>query len=284
MSKPNFFLVGAPRCGTTSMYTYLKQHPDIYLSLIKEPLFFCRDLTAPAFAVTDPDSYRSLFSDAGSASAVGEGSVWYLMSRIAARAIVDDAPDARIIVMLRRPIDMMSSLHALYLRTGNEDIEDFAEALAAQSARQRGQRLPPGVYFPEGLQYLQVARYADQVERYLNAVGRERVHCVLFDDFARDPARAYRDTLAFLGVDSGFVAEFEPARATARVRAAVLRQIRLATPEIRSKIKRADDHAGPRTGPVSSEVKGWVAEALADDVARLGQLIDRDLSHWSEHG
>src|SRR5262249_53369576 len=128
MNKPNFFIVGAPRCATTSMYTYLKQHPQIHLSLLKEPLFFATDLTIQPLAVTDEASYLGLFADAGDARRIGEGSVFYLLSKRAAEEIKRFSPRAKIIIMLRNPIDMMHSLHALYLRTGNEDL-DFEEAI-----------------------------------------------------------------------------------------------------------------------------------------------------------
>ncbi|ACY18990.1 sulfotransferase domain-containing protein [Haliangium ochraceum] len=279
--QPNFFLVGAPRCGTTSMYLYLKQHPAIYLAVIKEPLYYCRDLSAPSFAVTERADYQRLFSDVGTEIIVGEGSVWYLLSKVAARAIAADAPEARALVMLRRPVDMMASLHALYLRTGNEDLADFAEALAAEPARARGQRLPAGAYFPEGLQYTRVARYAEQLERFIDALGRERVHCVLFDEFARDPAAAVRDTVRFLGLDPEVAIDIEPARARARVRARVLRQLRRIPPALRAKLKLGDEHEGARRAPVSAALRAQVARALAGDVARLGMLLGRDLSHWS---
>jgi hypothetical protein len=279
MVKPNFFMVGAPRCATTTMYTYLKQHPDIYLSLLKEPLYFGSELTRQPLAVTDEASYLGLFAGAGDAPVVGEGSVFYLMSTRAAEELVQFSPSARILIMLRDPVDMMHSLHALYLRTRNDEL-DFDAALAAEADRAQGRRLPERCYFPEGLQYTRQARYAEPVERFLRAFGRDRVHVIVFDDLVRDPAGEVRRLLAFLDLPDHPV-ELDVDRATELIRPAVLRQMRAASPEIRAKLKTGRDaHRGPRSRPVSPELRARLAAELLPDVARLGQLLDRDLTHW----
>lgn len=279
MAIPNFFMVGAPRCATTSMYTYLKQHRDVYLSLLKEPIFFGSDLTRQPLAVTDETSYRSLFDGAGSAKVVGEGSVFYLMSQRAAEEIVQFSPSAKILIMLRDPLDMMHSLHALYLRTRNEDLEDIDAAVAAQADRLHGRRLPPRCYFPEGLQYTALARYAAQVERFLRVFGRERVHVIAFDDLVRDTAGEYRRLLAFLGVADQPV-EFDLGKATELIRPIVLRQMRAASPEIRRKLKTGDVHGGARGAPISPALRARLSAELRPDVERLSHLLDRDLGHW----
>ncbi len=277
---PDFFLVGAPRCGTTSMYTYLKQHPEIYLSVLKEPHFFSTDLSSPPQAVVDETLYRGLFAGAGDEKRLGEGSVWYLESRVAPEAIRGFSPTARILVMLRNPVDMMASLHALYTRTGNEEITDFEEALGAQEDRARGERIPAASYFPEGLIYTRASTYAEKLQRYFSVFGRDRVHAIVFDDFASDPARVYRDTLEFLGVDPGFVPELDIAKATQLIRTKVLRQL-VNTPQlIRDKMRGGGKrHTVPRTGP-SPELRRRLRAACAPDVGALGELIGRDLSAW----
>jgi hypothetical protein len=280
MVKPNFFMVGAPRCATTTMYTYLKQHPDIYLSLLKEPIYFGSDLTRQPLAVTDEASYLGLFAGAGSARVIGEGSVFYLMSTRAAEELAQFSPSARILIMLRNPVDMMHSLHALYLRTRNDELDDFAAALAAQADRAEGRRLPPRCYFAEGLQYTRLARYAEPVARFLRVFGKARVHVVVFDDLVRDPAGEVRRLLAFLGLPDHPM-ELDVDRATELIRPAVLRQLRAAPPEIRRKLKTGRDaHRGPRPRPVPPELRARLAAELLPDVAQLSQLLDRDLTHW----
>jgi hypothetical protein len=267
------------------MYLYLKQHPQVFLSLLKEPLFFCSDLSRQPLAVADEDEYLSLFNGSDGARAIGEGSVWYLLSAAAPAAIEHFSPGAKILVFLRDPVDMMHSLHALYLRTGNEDLTDFAAAIDAEDDRAAGRRLPPGVYFPEGLLYRRVASYAVQVERYLRLFGRQRIHVTLFDDLKADPAAAYREILLFLGVDPGFQPELAAGPANVRVRGQVLQQLRAASPAVRSKVKTGKlSHAGPKPGPVPPELRARLNRQLRPDVQAVSTLLARDLSAWCAEG
>ena len=283
MRKPNFFIVGAPRCATTSVYTYLKQHPDIFLSLLKEPIFFGSDLTRQPLAISGEEAYQGLFAGAGEARVVGEGSVFYLMSQRAAGEIQAYSPGARILIMLRDPVEMMRSLHALYLRSGNEELEDFEQALEAEAARARGQRLPAGVYFPEGLQYRAIARFAEPVERFLRIFGRERVRVLLFEDLLREPAGQLRALFEFLEVDPDISVEFDLERAAQCIRPVVLRQMRAATAEVMEKLKRKTArnlHHGARGAPVRPQLRARLQEELQPDIQRLEVLLERELSHW----
>jgi hypothetical protein len=286
MRRPNFFIVGAPRCGTTSMYTYLWQHPEIYVSVHKEPHFFGSDLTLLPGAVREEHLYLQLFAGAGDRPRVGESSVWYLLSEKAPLEIRAFSPDAKIIILLRDPVPMAYSLYSLYSRIGNEDRPTFEEALAMEPERRQGRQVPPGAYFPEGLIYTDVVRHAAKVERYFEVFGRENVHCVLFDDFVRDTAAAYRRALEFLGVDPAFEAELDPKRANQRVRMLGIRQLRHIPPEVkrRMQFEQMKLHEGASRGRLSPELAARLRELFAGDVARLGSLLGRDLSAWTRGG
>ncbi len=280
MIKPNFLLIGAPRSGTTAMYSALKQHPQVFLSVLKEPLFFAIDLSAPPHAIRDRTLYLELFDGAVDARRIGEGSVWYLFSRRAADEIKRLNDDMKLLVMLRNPIEMMSSLHALYLRTGNEDVEDFAAALALEPTRRQGRCLPKRCYFPEGLRYREVASYAEQVERYLQVFPRDALHWVIFDDFVDDKARAYRQVLRFLEVDDRVQAEFADRWAQRKIRQQVLRQLVRVRPEVRRKLRLFNrHHRGPRA-PIATAVLQRLAVELRPEVERLSALLGRDLTFW----
>lgn len=281
--RPNFFLVGAPRSGTTSLVACLKQHPEIWFSVDKEPHFFGSDLTVQPGTIREEELYLALFAGAGERPRLGEGSVWYLSSRAAPHEIRAYSPAARILILLREPAAMAHSLYSLYRRTGNEDLPTFEEALAAEPDRREGRRLPESVYFPEGLLYTDAARYAEKVERYLAVFGRDNVHCILFDDFVRSTAQVYRRTLEFLGVDPGFQAELDPRRATQAIRMLAIRQLRQLPPELLRRIrfdemKLHDD--GAHRAPLAAATAERLRELFADDVARLGGLLGRDLSAW----
>lgn len=283
MRRPNFFIVGAPRCGTASMFAYLKQHPEVYCSIDKEPHFFGSDLSVMPGTIREEELYLELFAGAGDRPRAGEASVWYLSSERAPHEIRAYSPDAKILILLREPAQMAHSLHSLYFRTGNDDLPTFDEALAAEPERRQGRRIPAGCYFPEGLLYTDAARYAAKVQRYFEVFGRDNVLCILFDDFVRDTAAAYRKTLQFLGVDPSFEAELDPRKAAGRVRLQSIRQLRQVSPEIRRRMQFQEmkEHDGIHPAPLSPGVAARVRQALAQDVALLGNLLDRDLSPWT---
>lgn len=280
---PDVFLVGAPRCGTTAMYTALKQHPEIFTAVHKEPHFFGSDLTPQPHTVRDVDLYLDLFADAEPAQRAVDGSVWALRSTRAADEIAARRPDARIIVMLRDPVELVRSLHGLFVRTGNEDQPDLAAALALEPRRRAGEAQPEGVYFPEGLLYTEAARFAPGLKRFRRALGAERVHVVLFDDFAADPVATSQGVYAFLGVAAGFAPAGDPDVARRAVRPQALSQLRRlrrrAPALVRLLGSRTRTHGGAR-----SDAPPAVLDALrvqfTDDLRETAELIGRDLSHW----
>jgi len=280
--KPNFFIAGMPRSGTTSMYTYLKQHPDIFLSIYKEPNYFCKDLSQSGYNIQDEALYYSLFVHAGSKKRIGEGSVWYLTSKTAASNIKQFSPSAKIIVMLRNPVEMIYSLHSLYLRTGNEDTADFEQALALQPDRMKGLHIPEACYFAEGLFYTEVAKYYEKIKRFVDMFGKENIHFVIFNDFAGNTAQSYKDVLEFLEVDANFPAEFDLKKADRVIRPLALNQIRQSHPEIKKKLstKTGDTHKGPSRPPLSPGLRSRLQELFREDLEKTGQLIQRDLTHW----
>jgi hypothetical protein len=265
------------------MYTYLKQHPDIYLPVYKEPHFFCRDLSQSAINITDEEIYRSLFDGAGEHKLTGEASVWYLMSKIAAERIKAFNPRAKIIIMLRDPVQMIYSLHGLYVRTGNEDIPDFEKALEIEPERRKWRSLPGTCYFPEGLFYTEVAMYYDKVKRFMDVFGGENVHLVLFDEFTAHTPRSYRGVLEFLGVDADFQAEFDLEKASAVIRPLVFAQLRRTHPEVKRKLSMKvgkGEHASPLRPPLSPRLTARLRELFSEDIQKTARLIHRDLSHW----
>ncbi|MDH5612556.1 MAG: sulfotransferase [Gammaproteobacteria bacterium] len=211
MAKPNFFIVGAPKCGTTAMNDYLKQHPEIFIPNVKELHYFGSDLNINSSSLIDKlskEEYLNYFSFAGPKRHVGESSVLYLSSKLAAEEIYNFNSNAKIIIMLREPFDMMCSLHSQLLSTCKEDIEDFGHALDAESDRFKGGRIPANVdVIDDALFYKSVASYYEQVKRYIDRFGKNNVHVILFDDFKFDALNVYKSVLEFLGIKD---VEFEP--------------------------------------------------------------------------
>lgn len=293
---PHFFIVGAPKCGTTSMAQYLNQHPEVFV-VRGEPHFFGSDLEYNSPRLT-PGQYRTLCRSTGGKQVVGERSTWYLYSREAAGEIHDHNPQALIIAMLRNPAEMLHSLHAHHYQRGRrDDIENLAEALAAESDRRRGGRIPPNVRFPESLYYSEIPRYSEQLQRYFDTFGRERVRIILFDDLKTEPGQVYAQTLEFLGVNPAFEPDFAVHNVSAptsnswihrRWKASTLRyRVRSLVPQglydsIRSARKKRLARAAQRQPwpALDPELRTRLVRQFADEVDRLEDLLGRDLSAW----
>jgi len=278
--RPSFFIVGAPKCGTTSMYRYLEQHPQVFLPAQKELNFFADDLF-PDY-IREPD-YLALFRGAGDARAVGEASVWYLYSQAAARNIQAFDPAARIVVMLRDPVEMLYSLHSQHWFQGMEPEGDFRAALARPA--------PPTPL----LDYRATARYAEQLQRYLDRFGAERVHVILYQDLKADLPAVYRDTLVFLGLEPDFVPDFRVHNANKAPRSGLLRRLSQLPPGLLQPLRRLLPFGLRRR--LIGAVTGWNARyaprpaldpdlaadlrrELAPEMEQLAAVIGRDLSAW----
>ncbi len=216
---PNFFIVGAARCGTTSLFEALSHHADIYCCPVKEPNYFAFDLTAergtiedarrqgvlinrplrtvlapPRVAVTtDYCAYLHLFSQRSGEKAIGEASTSYLPSRVAAKEIAARFPAARIVIVLRDPVARAHSEYLMHRQLGRA-IGTFREAV-----RPELDELARGATGVRGM--VLSGFYSPQVRRYLAHFRREQILFLLFDDLVRAPRRALERVLCHLGVD-----------------------------------------------------------------------------------
>lgn len=299
MRSPDFYIVGAPKCGTTAMYQWLHAHPDIFLPA-KEIHFYGKDLDHRRPQMRQAQ-YDALYADAGQQhAAVGDVAVWHLLSETAAEEIASVSPEAKIIIMLRRPDEMLYSLHSQLVYSGEEDLVDFAEALAAEPARASGERIPPsthaGLEAPpsECLQYLRLARFAEQVARYQQAFSEVLV--ILHDDLKADQAATYSRVLAFLGVDTGFQPDFSVVNPNTNVRSHTARRtiqalrwgpVRGAVPApLRGLGRRLMEGLQSMNTEVAKRpaldpaIAADIQASLTEDIDALGELIGRDLSHW----
>jgi hypothetical protein len=295
--RPDFFIVGAFKSGTTALYEYLRQHPQVFMPFHKEPLFFGDDLNRRYGRMTQ-QQYLGLFRDAQAGQRVGEASTWYLYSASAAHEIAAFSPDAQIIVMLRNPVDVMYAQHSQLLFNSSEDLTDFRAALDAEPARRRGERIPHGPLRPENLYYRESVRFAEQLERYLDTFGPERVHVIVFDDFVADTAATYRATLDFLGVDGSFAPRFDVFNESKRVRSPVLQRLIYRPPgplagaasalrrhpamhRLRARVVAVNSRPQQRR-QMDAVLREQLLTEFRPEVERLAALIGRDLSMWYE--
>ena len=296
---PDFFIVGAPKCGTTAMTDYLGQHPEIGMCAEKETQHFATDLY-PRFGLKrvnrwrTQDEYLKLFEGAQDRKRIGEASVWYLYSSAAPREIIEFSPAADIIVMLRNPLQALPSLHSQFVFVGIEPVEDFERALDLDEERERS-GAPQG--FPPS-SYRSAVRYSEQLKRYLDVFGRERVHVVIYDSFRERTQDEYRATCEFLDVDPDFTPEISVVNPNKRARSRTLRDLLERTPEPLRRVLHASTSQGlrRRTGralkrmntrfeprePVRDEVMHSLRPLVAREVSELRALVGVDLSFWLE--
>jgi hypothetical protein len=284
------------------MAQYLADHPDIFVAR-KEMHLFGGDLRfGRQFYRRSRDAYLEEFGAWRTQLRGGEASVWYLFSTLAADEIKAFNPDARVIVMLREPANMLHSLYCQFRFDGNEHITSFEGALAAEDDRRAGRRIGRQTYLAQGLMYRETARYTEQIRRYFEVLGRDRVHVIIYDDLVADTAGAYRKALEFLEVDPAFVpARFAEANGNKYVKQSVMRAI-LNDPLLRSAVlrirpwlpravfsglQRMDARLrvlNSRTAgraPLAPGLQRQLRGEFAGEVESLSLLLGRDLTHWN---
>lgn len=294
---PDFIVLGAPKCGTTSLYGYLSQHPEVFLPR-KEPHFFGQDLSFARPRMTRAQ-YEALFEPAGDRTA-GDVSVWYLLSATAAREIRALVPGAKLVAMLRDPVDLMHAMHSQALYTHDEDEASFERALALEPQRERGEALPANSYVRHAVFYRRIARLSEQLERYLEVFPREQLHVVLLDDLARDPQAVWGDLCRFLGVSPDVTPDFEVtnankvrrSRAVSSAMTYLPRKLapRLGLGRLPRGVKdgmisvwdgllRLNTRQAARQ-PLDPGLRARLAAELDPEIDRLEALLDVDLSAW----
>lgn len=284
------------------MHSYLASNPEIFMAQ-KEMHCFGSDLRfATNFYRRTEQEYLAEFDAWDGQRRAGETSVWYLFSSQAAAEIKAFNPNARVIIMLREPAEMLHSLYGQFLSDGNEDLPTFREALAAQDDRCIGRQISRHAYFSQGLIYHEVVRYTEQIRRYFEIFGRERVQVIIYDDFAAKTDVVYRGVLDFLGVDSTRILDsFQKINGNKSVRSSVLRDI-LCDPLVRGSAISARSWL-PRPifkalQKVESQFLKWNYRSekrpqldldllmalkleFTPEVERLSALLGRDLTHWN---
>jgi hypothetical protein len=293
LPSPNFFIVGAAKAGTTSMHAYLSQHPEVFMSTVKEPHYFSSFDVRRQFdnfmpVIRDSLVYQELFSGSELYKAVGEASPSYLCDAGAALRIKLAIPDAKIIISLRNPVQRAYSQYLMEYHEGNETLP-FREALEIDEARsEKGW----GVSF----QYVELGLYADQVEHYLKVFGRSNVLVVLFEDFVDDTAAVMQQIAQFLGVDPDQYPErsfekthnpFEASRGglvrlVLRCRPIRVLSKRWVPPKLRTAVRDRLLFKETRKPTLDDGIRRELASRFASDLSRLERMLDRDLASLRE--
>lgn len=288
--SPKFFLLGAPKCGTSAIASYLMDHPLVYVSKPKEPHYFCKDLKAGGLPVRSDEEYLDTFFpglEKSRALAAIDCSVWYLYSRVAVDEIQRFEPDAKYLVMLRNPIEMAWSLYSMLTFQNQEDQGDFVVAWKLQEERGNGHRLPDGLWLDRRmLLYSEVCALGSQLKGVLDSVGRERVHIELLDDLKQDPRAVYLRILEFMAVpDDGrteFPRENSGRKINNRLLFAFLRSsiAKSAAIGVKRLLGLETLGFGRPDLPMPPRVRLFLIEQFEGEIALIEQLLGRSLAHW----
>lgn len=290
---PNFLIIGAGKGGTTSLYHYLGQHPDIYMSPLKEAKFFAyegeqRVFTGPSDKekneglITTLDRYQALFQGATVEKAVGEASPHYMFVPKACERIKHHIPRANLFAVLRDPIDRAFKSFLHLIRDGREPIRDFAKALEQEDQRMRDGYAPIWAYKGMGF-------YHTQLKRYFDAFDRQQLHVYLYEDL-KNPVALSQQMFRALGVDDTFVPNTAGRYNISFVpRSRKLYRFLQTSPLVRGAQSRVPGawrlfgalHEFNRVRPdCPPEVRRALIPVFRDDILRTQDLIGRDLSAW----
>ena len=309
---PNFFVVGAAKSGTTSLYEYLKLHPQVYMAPIKETHHFSTDIDNTKFRpnyarslnkdlskflegdmkegifhafVKDWNDYVQLYKNVNHEKAIGEITNSYLYSHEAAKNIITKFPEAKVMMMLRNPVDRAFSHYLMDLRIGYET-EDFMTALKKDMSRN------PKGWGISNL-YVEIGMYYEQVKRYIEIFPESQRRIYIFDDFIKDPEAMMKDIFRFLGVSEetsiDFGKKYNPSFIPKNKiigRLNTMKRVKdwlkgVLPKSVKSKFKKTfyTDKDLPKIKP---EERKFLNEIFKDDVSRLSQLLNRDLTGWLE--
>ncbi len=201
---PNFFIVGAPKAGTTSLFAYLEQVPEIYMPRIKEPHYFSH-IAIPENSflkpMRDKKKYLKLFSGVKDEIAVGEASPTYLRDPKAAKLIHEVSPDAKIIILLRDPVERIYS--AYFSQKRIRDVNNSFHEIVLNYKQEN---------YPESVKrdpIIHAEFYSKQIKQYLDVFGPKQVKIIIFEEFIKDPKKIVRDVIEFLGIKNS-LHEFQP--------------------------------------------------------------------------
>ena len=298
--KPNFFIIGAPKCGTTALSEYLKEHPNVFMSTPKEPHYFASEMVKHS-SIKNSEDYFNLFNSVeNSHMAVGEASVWYLYSKKAIENIYNFDKNAKIIIMLRKPVDMVYSMHSQHIYSGSENEFDFEKAWYLEKDRKEGKSIPRNILYVPNLFYSEIANYYTQLLNVLNYFPKEQVKVILFDDFRKDTKLIFDETISFLNLPPFHKMHFPKVNVNKSIKYKFINSLMAIEPsfirknrlrlkkimgiekvEFGAKIKKMNSENKKRN-PINNKIKEVVINNYKDEVVQLSKLLQIDLSNWNK--
>ena len=284
--KPNFFIIGAPKSGTTSLARYLSEHSEIIFSDPKETGYFDTDLHTSSWANESSYLDEAYPLTEKKYRAVGEGTVWNLYSRVAVDNILQFNPNAKFIVLLRNPVQIFHSLYYHRYFSGRETASTFAKAWRIQK-----QRSYDSVSNPKTFLCADLYKLGDQLERLYKKVEKDRVLIIFFEDLKNNPALVYKRCLDFLEVSQDGKVDFEHVNPSRAINNKYIRNTVLFLRSIKKKLRINKPFGSTvlarrvvyqKKKPLPDTVRIDIQRFLLDDIRKIEKLANRQLSHWYE--
>ncbi|MEO3810658.1 sulfotransferase [Sphaerisporangium sp. B11E5] len=300
MPFPDFLVIGVPKAGTTALHAALRPHPALYMSPVKEPKYFLTDGPPPARGgpgdaatyrehVWRREDYEALFAGAPPGALCGESTPFYLYDLNAQRRIHDIIPRARLIAILRDPVERAHSNWTHLWSAGLEPIGDVVRACGEDERRK-------AAGWAHFWHYLSQGRYGEQLAHLYTLFPREQVLVLRYRDLLHDPARTLDRVCGFLGVEQGLLTQIPRENVTAQpeqgrrhqVLSMALRALARAGHHLPERLARAPieriegilQHQGAPRRPLTWEQRQRLLPHFAEDIALLGQVTGEDFSDW----
>lgn len=278
---PDFVVIGAFKAGSTSFHHYFSQHPDVFMTKVKDPTYFAFDPNNKVHVersrlkslVSDRAEYEALFDEARADQLKGEVSPYYLHSPLAPQKMKEIVPAIKMVACLRNPVERAYSHYQMMLRSGVETKS-------------------PEKAFSDNAFWVKTSLYADEIQRYRQIFSHEQIKFVLFDDLIADPQALMSELFTFIGVRSSFNVNAEykfnpggipksPWLHHGLIALKWIPMLRSYTPAfIRSRLAQIRDKNLKSTEKLSVDVQKQWLRYYQDDILRVQDILQLDLSHW----
>jgi hypothetical protein len=291
VTLPNFIIIGAAKAGTTALYWYLAEHPDVFMSPVKEANYFAYGRDAAGrlvygdpevhqFPVTSLAEYEQLFAGAAGAVAIGEASPIYLECPQSAARIQALIPGARILCSIRHPVDRAYSNYLMYLRRRGQRLEPERDLNAGAAWARPDSR------------WMRIGRYHEQLLRYFDAFPRSHIHVSLFEDLTRNPPALMRDVYRFVNVEPAFTPDFATPHAPGGMPASRWLEGLFGSTVLRAAVepwvptraanwvRRLRTRNMRKAPPLPPVLKQELTGHFREDIGATSELIGRSLQHW----
>lgn len=281
--KPNLFIVGHTRSGTTSLRSYLNQHPDVFIINNGKGFFgFTTEYNSK-------EEYLKLFSNSKNKRIIGEKCTDYLLCSDTAKRLKSFSPDSKIIILLRNPVDQIPSIHRYLLNETLENIENLETALEHEAIRKNesSSKYTPHIFYREQVKYSEMLKY------YFDEFDKDKILIIIFDDLKNNSHEIYQKTCKFLSIDENFIPKFEIQNIARSYRSKKLQIIFKKIPNSIKNILRLIPYSSRFYEKINYPEKKYskldpilrkkLQNEFLPEIKKLSILLDRDLTFWCKN-